>query len=459
MSTTAIVVFVVWLLGLVLSFSYEPIFALLSYLWIFYNDPTTSWWGRDLPDLRYSLFAAVVALLAAARLPAQPGMSWFNSGASKLLALFAIWIWLQLFWAINVPIHMDGVVLCTKYLILSYVVFRLTGTEKNLELFLWAHVGGCFLLGLRAHSMNVGGRLETVGAPGVDDSNLLAAHLVTGLVIAGFLFIGTRGWRKWLAFLALPYILNAIVLTQSRGGFLALIAAGLSAWYLAPKAHKRFVAVAGVLGVVLLMMLSNQGFWERVSTIAGPENETKNETRVQILGPQFRMFLDYPLGTGYRGNVLLSPKYMPPELLSNSGVRAAHNTFVAALVDEGVPGALILIGLYGWGFLTLYRLRKLDRRGLPARLGIYRAGIGGALSGCFVAGLFLNMLTTEVQIWLLSLLYSLTGLCQTALAKEAGASAPGANPRAGQARSRRLPPPALPAADGPMEEAKQLKSP
>jgi len=415
MSITALAVFVVWLLGVVLAFVYEPVFALFSYLWIFYNDPQTGWWGSDLPPLRYSLFAAVAALIAARRLPVRADAKWASSGASKLLVAFTLWMWLQSFWAIDVSTHLEGAILCTKYLILSYVVYRLTGTEKTLNLFLMAHVAGCFLFGWRAYSMIVAGRLETVGGPGVDDSNLLAAHLVTGLTVAGFIFIGSRGYRRWLAFATLPFILNAIVLTQSRGGFLALVGAGLSGWYLAPKVYRRVVTVSGALAVVLLLMLGNEGFWARVSTITDSNRATREETRVQILGPQVRMFLDYPFGAGHRGNALLSSKYMPPELLSNVGIRSAHNTFIAALVDEGLPGAILLIGIYGWSFFTLRRLKRMDRLGLPPHLGLYRGAIGAALTGCFVGGLFLNMLTSEVQIWLISVLYSLVVLCEDAM--------------------------------------------
>jgi O-Antigen ligase len=423
MSITALVVFVVWLLGLVLALAFEPIFALFSYLWIFYNDPQTSWWGSDLPPLRYSLFAAVAALVAATRLPVRVDAKWVSSGFSKLLIAFTIWIWLQSFWAVNVSTHVDGAILCTKYLILSYVIYRLTGSEKGVKLFLAAHVAGCFLFGWRATTMNVSGRLETIVAPGVDDSNLLAAHLVSGLTIAGFFFIGTRGYRRWFAFATLPFILNAIILTQSRGGFLAMVAAGLSGWYLAPKVHKRFVAVSGALAVVLLLMLSNEGFWARISTIIGSNSETPEETRLQILRPQVRMFLDHPFGAGHRGNALLSAKYMPPELLSNAGIRSAHNTFMAALVDEGFPGAIALVGIYGWGFFTLRRLKRMDRFGLPVHLGVYRGAIGAALTGCFVGGLFLNMLTSEVQIWLMSVLYSLVVLCKDAMKqREPGSS-------------------------------------
>jgi len=424
MSITALAVLIIWAVGLVLALAFEPIFALLSYLWIFYNDPQTSWWGGDLPPLRYSLFAAVAALIATMRLPWHGAARSLASGAGKLLIAFVVWMWLQTFWAISVPAHMEGAVLCTKYLVLFYVLCRLTSSEKGVRLLLLAHVAGCFLLGVRAYSMSIAGRLETIGAPGVDDSNLLAAHLVTGLTIAGFFFIASRGIRRWLVFVTLPFILNAIILTQSRGGFLAMVGAGLSGWYLAPKVYRRFVATSGALAVVLLLVLSNEGFWARIRTIIEPDRNTTQETRLQILGPQIQMFLDFPLGAGHRGNVLLSPKYMPPELLSNAGTRSAHNTFMAVLVDEGAPGAILLVGLYGWSFLTLRRLKRMDRRGLPAHLGMYRGAVGAALTGCFLAGLFVNMQTSEVQIWLLAVLYSLVILCEDALLQRACESGP-----------------------------------
>jgi O-antigen ligase len=127
------------------------------------------------------------------------------------------------------------------------------------------------------------------------------------------------------------------------------------------------------------------------------------------------MFLDHPFGAGHRGNEFLSTQYMPAELLSQTGKRAAHNTFMAALVDQGFPGAIILVSMYGWAFLTMKRLRRLDLRGLPARLGIYRAGIGAAYAGCVVAGLFLNLLKFEAQVWLIALLAALTVVCERAL--------------------------------------------
>jgi hypothetical protein len=411
MSMSALGVFAVFFACLGLAFAYRPIFGLFAYLWIFYNDPQTHWWGPELPDLRYSLTAAAVATVAAV---ARAGHmeAWTSSGAVKLLLVFIVWCWIQTLWAVDVPVHLDGAILFTKYVVLSYVIWRICSDEENIELFLWAHVLGCAIFGWEGFSSTVSGRLETVGGPGVDDSNLLAAHMVTGLAIAGFLFIGSSGYKRWLLLAVIPFIMNGIILTQSRGGFLALCAAAVAAVYLAPRGKRSLIIGASVLGGVLFLMLVNDAFWERVETIQTAD--AQQEGRIRMLAPQFQMFLDYPLGAGHRGNAILSPKYFDAsELNVNTGTRAAHNTIMAALVDHGVPGAIILLGLYAWGAVVVTRLQRLEKRGaLSPKLTMYRAAIGTALFSLIVSGLFLNLLKTEVQIWLLTLLASVDAIAQ-----------------------------------------------
>jgi O-antigen ligase len=123
------------------------------------------------------------------------------------------------------------------------------------------------------------------------------------------------------------------------------------------------------------------------------------------------MFKDYPMGVGYRGNLILSPQYIAPEFLSNSGLRAAHNTLMAILVDEGVPGAILFALLVLWVAYTLWRLKRLDRLGLTPWFGIYRAAVGASLAGLLISGQFLNLFSAEIQIWMIALLAGLNNLC------------------------------------------------
>src|SRR5687767_13695590 len=63
MSLTALAFLAIFFGGLVLAF-YRPLFGLGVYVWTFYANPASAWWGQDLPDLRWSMSAAVVTLIA-----------------------------------------------------------------------------------------------------------------------------------------------------------------------------------------------------------------------------------------------------------------------------------------------------------------------------------------------------------------------------------------------------------
>ena len=161
----------------------------------------------------------------------------------RLLAAFAGWMWLQTAWAVS-PNHTDGAVLFTKYAILCLILTKLLRTEHDIEFFAWMHVIGCFIWGWTAYTSNFGGRLEIVLGPGVDDSNLLGGHLVTGVAFAGFLFLGSTGLRRWVALGVLPFILNGIIMTASRSALVALVMAGAASLVIGPRGKRLAITLS-----------------------------------------------------------------------------------------------------------------------------------------------------------------------------------------------------------------------
>ena len=456
MSATAIGFVGIYVLGLFLALSRHPIFGLLMYLLAFYNHPPGRWWGEPLPNIRWSLVAAIVTFSATVLMEkpvARP--AWHANGAARILLFFTAWMWLQSVWAANPTHHLAGCILFTKYLLLFYAIYQIVTNEDSFELFSWGHIIGCFILGWIAYQMLIDGRLESVGGPGIDDSNTLGMQLTTGLAFAGFLLMGVQGNARWIALGAIPFILNGVILTQSRGAFLGMAGAGAAALFLSPQTRRGVVYGAASLGLVLMLILAHDFFWERVATIWTFEEEEMEESaasRVTLITAQWAMSRDHPFGVGHRGTEALSPHYLGPEMLTAQGTRAAHNTFMAVLVDQGYPGIIAFVSLHVWAGLVLLRLKRLDRRGLPERLGHYRAAIGAAFSACFLSGQFSNFLKAEVQIWLLALLVVLSQLSDTALADETRAP-PEKDPKKQKANIKRIkprlgrartPPPPLP---------------
>jgi O-antigen ligase len=445
MSLTALAFVAVYSVGLCLAF-YRPIFGLCTYVWTFYSSPSTAWWGVPLPDLRWSITAAVVTLLAyllvgsssEPRVFRGPGgegehlrggqPAIFTNWGMRLLLILVAWMWVQSLWAVDSTRHFDGCILLTKLMVLYVLMDRLLADERALEGFAWTHVIGAFTWGWYAYRTSISGRFEPMLGPGVDDANALGFQMVTATAFAGFMFVGVPGWKRWVAFATLPFLLNVIILTASRSALVALVAAAIVALWLTPRDKRRIAYACAVLGVLLFLRLAgSELFWQRTATLGETNVEEMDysaASRLDVAAANWRMFLDHPLGAGYLGNMVLSPVYMPARVLGQTGFRSAHNTFLAILVDAGIPGAVVFVALAVWAVAILRRLKSLDKAGFPARLGIYRAAAGAGLGAYYVSGQFINLWTTEVWVWLFAVIAALTRLSADAHDESPGVSSP-----------------------------------
>ena len=185
--------------ALLMALLKKPIYGLYAYVAVFYLHPPSRWWGAFLPDLRWSLLAAGVTLVAMwVRLPSQPGrQSWAATTPGKIMIAFTLWFWVGSLWALDVEQHYPAAVLITKYLLVYYMIYRLVDTPQKMTNFLLLHVAGCFYLGTIAYGAPPADRLDGVGGPGIDDSNTLGMHLATGVIVAAMLTLRLKGWRQW----------------------------------------------------------------------------------------------------------------------------------------------------------------------------------------------------------------------------------------------------------------------
>ncbi len=154
MPLTALVFLLIFFTGCLLALGRHPIWGLLTYVATFYLHPPARWWGESLPDLRWSLMAAVITLIAYnvhARKLTSNG-PFFSQGLIKVLIIFTLWLAIQFFWAVNIDKQLELFILYLKYLIMMYLIFRIIDTPKNLRLFLWVHVAGCLIMGWTAYT-------------------------------------------------------------------------------------------------------------------------------------------------------------------------------------------------------------------------------------------------------------------------------------------------------------------
>jgi len=414
MSATAVLFILVFFAALLLSFLKHPKYGLFAYLWVFYNHPPSRWWGQTLPDLRWSLLAAVVTLISVIIFKRAKKVKWSRQFISISLILFALWLWIENSWALDTKLHQEGCILITKYVVLSYLFFTIVEDLSVLRFIAWTHVTGCFILGWIARAEAGGGRLEGVGGPGIDDANTLAMQLATGVVMGGFLLFIQSGYKKWFSLPALAFILNGIILASSRGAMLGLVGGGFVATLFSPTKIKKWLFIVIPLAVVMLNFLAHDIFWERWSSIwekdESGEYEESAQSRFVIIKAGLQMAKDYPLGAGHRGHNLLSPKYIPEEYLAGNGMRAAHNTVMAVLVEFGFVGlALYSFLIIGTG-IDLLKLCKIKSE----KIQIYAIMLLTAFCCYFIAGQFSNYIKAEVWIWIVGLTQALKKIHITA---------------------------------------------
>jgi hypothetical protein len=423
-STTAalFMMFFVAMAGLALL--RHAIYGVFLYVFILYAHPQTQWWGASLPDLRWSLMTAAITLVAAfihKPPPLSPHVAATQGSMLRLPALigilaFVCWLIVQVPFAINRDKHIELLTLIIKYVILVVLLYRCIDSEKHLRWFLWAHVLGCFYMGYDAYTTYTGGRFEGFGGPDINEANAGAMQIITGVLIGAGLFLSGNWWERVALLLVMPFMVNGIILTQSRSGFIALAFGGVVFNYFTPKRYRVRVFALSVIAIIGFLSLTNEKFWDRISSLqyGGQEVEgvDTGSGRLAIIEAQMRMFRDYPLGCGHRCTAALSREYMADELLTGVGAdraRSSHSTPMTVLVEHGVIGMLFYLLFLAWLAVAFHSLHAKTPAMSPALASVV-PGVAAAMAALSLGDLFVDYMKMEIRYWLIALTLAITHL-------------------------------------------------
>ncbi len=417
MTLTGAAFVLVFAIGCVLAFVRHPIFGTLTYVATLFLNPQMRWWGQGpLVDVRWALVSALVtaAALIIRRRRLAPGAPVMSQGAMILMLGMTLWMAVQSAWAIDSTEHQGLLWYYVKFVVAMVLIDKSVDTERHVKYFLWAYVLGCFYFGWIAFTSYEGGRFEGFGGAGLDEANVGALTIVGGIFAASSLFLAGK-WRERAAlFLIIPFLMNGLVTTVSRSGFLAIAAGGLIFNHFTPGKSRKQVRVLSMLAIVLFLIVAGPFYWQRIHSLeyAGEQVEgiDTGSARLEIIAAQWRMFKDHPFGCGAMCTAILSPNYMSEHLLASYGqsrVRSSHNTFMSFLVEQGLPGALIYLAMLWWIGKRLLALGRAYRSAdgfLPTAVPAV-AAILGAIT---IADLFVSYTKFEPRIWFIAVLMALT---------------------------------------------------
>jgi putative inorganic carbon (hco3(-)) transporter len=203
-------------------------------------------------------------------------------------------------------------------------------------------------------------RLQASGI--FSDPNDFSLVLVTSLLILAHLVVEQHSVLMRLAYLIpVPLLLYAFALTQSRGGFLALIA-GCSTYILTRWNWRRSLPIAVVVMPVLLIVLGGR----QTSIDLNDEDDTAHG-RVTLWRDGYQYFQSAPLfGIGYN------------QYAEESGL-VAHNSYVHTFAELGFFGGTFFTGILYVPFAALRRMGSGDVLTRLAEVGRWRPCLMAAL--------------------------------------------------------------------------------
>ena len=208
----------------------------------------------------------------------------------------------------------------------------------------------------------------------------------------------------------MPFIINTLILTVSRGAFLGFIAGGMAAGYFIPKGFRKRFVLLSVLALALVATLAHDQFTERMvrlyESLTSEEVEVDNSarSRMAIFNAGIQIGRDNLLGSGYRATRAMSAKYLPEQYQSSPGVgKSAHNTFAAVFAEHGVPGTILYLAMILWVLKFLFFPPAMPS-GYSNKDRALAVGLGAALVSMYISGNFTNDLSTETQYWILALI-------------------------------------------------------
>lgn len=280
------------------------------------------------------LLAAVPAILQAGRLRIPGSLQWV------VLAYF-LWFCCTYFWTIEPLVTLSRMRAYFQETMVVWLVWEFAESPRDLRSLLRAYVTGSWVLAILTvadfSSAQAVAATQIRFAAAGQDPNDVARFLDLGFPLAALLLNGESRWAgRLLALGYLPLGLFAVLLTASRGGFLAAAVALAGCGLLLIRNHAKGVA-AGFLALpaigAAVWLTLPRSIFERLATI--PEELTGGDLnkRLNIWAAGWQAFLKAPLLGSGAGTFVSAAGTAP--------IDTAHNTALSILVGGGLCGLFL----------------------------------------------------------------------------------------------------------------------
>jgi O-antigen ligase len=281
-----------------------------------------------------------------------------------------------------------------KTILIFLVLANVLRTELRVKMLFWLvlivsiylsvnviqdYRAGIFTIGLaETNTQRIGGAIKGL----FDNSNDLALHLVTIIPIALALGLVKKNPLTRIVYWGIGLLmLSAVIITFSRGGFLALIAMTLVLARKFSRRNKAATLATLVLTVIFFIAVAPGAYGGRLATIFNSAADVTGSSsqRTEVLKRSIWVALRYPVfGVGL-GNFHHKSDH---EL-------GTHNAYTQVAAEVGIP-AMILYILFLVHPLRKLRMieRELFERNETSRFYYLSIGLQASIVGYMVASFF-----------------------------------------------------------------------
>lgn len=239
-----------------------------------------------------------------------------------------------------------------------------------------------------------GGGHRVQGLAKFGDNNFFAVLILMGMPLLIYLYRqSTNRLTKIAALSAAALTILTVMGTNSRGGMLAMVAAGL--WLILTGRRKLLtLTVTGALTALVLAFAP--GSWlDRMNTVKSADQDQSFLSRVEawqissavalknpVLGGGFHAIENAAVWEQFRGSTGLLG-FLPAYDYEFVNFRAAHSAYFEVLGDRGLLGFLIFIAILANTLITTFQTRRLALAGGPGMA--WASDLATALSAIMIA--------------------------------------------------------------------------
>lgn len=360
-------------------------------------------------------FAFVIGVITiAASIISRKKLRFFLNSTVGWLVLFNVWMLITTIFSLQPDeswVQFNKVI---KIQLMVFLTLWVMHDKEKINGLIWIIVLSIGFFGVKGGIFTIisGGGNHVLGPPGgfFSGNTEIGLALVMVLPLVWYLYLSTT--HKWIRaglVASMFFIPIAILGTQSRGAFLAIVAISIFLWIKSSK--KLFLFITMLLFIPFLFALMPQTWHDRMNTIKDHKNDGSAQGRIQAWTFAVDMAKERPLvGGGFEAFNYKNYERFSPNLVGQgtSTYHDVHSIYFEVLGEQGFVGLAIflILGFSAWRIANkIIKLSKSSKQNkwasdLASMIQVSFIGyaVGGAFLGLAYSDLIYHLLAILILV-------------------------------------------------------------